>query len=282
MVEKREYIKTDKNGTEYYRVTAPCSRCGGHGTYYTGTLNGKLVRANPDEGVCYRCNGSGVETYIDKVYTPEHRAELDKQRDKRFAKELADRVRKSNERVMKAYGFDTTDTIYAVLGNTYEIKEQIKSAGGKFNQLYGWYFLEDTDEFDTVAIHMSDILKDNGLNEPFKTYEAVDGVYDVIKEIKKNATPTPESNSQWLHSVGDKVNVKVYFANYFGFDTQFGTMFIYRFVDDNGNVYVWKTSNYEADMVEKTVMLKGTVKENNEYKGEKQTVLTRCKISEVN
>lgn len=49
-------------------------------------------------------------------------------------------------------------------------------------------------------------------------------------------------------------------------------------VDKNGNVLVWKTG-YQ-DMEEgKFYTVTGTIKEHNEYSGEKQTVLTRCKYS---
>ena len=54
--------------------------------------------------------------------------------------------------------------------------------------------------------------------------------------------------------------------------------------DAAGNVYTWKTANnigYEdAEGVwqkPEEFTIKGTVKEHSEYRGEKQTVLTRCK-----
>ena len=71
-----------------------------------------------------------------------------------------------------------------------------------------------------------------------------------------------------------------------------GTRHIYTFNDGNGNCYVWRTSNslgmwsededgyeqwVEAEIGGK-VTLKATVKEHGEYKGVKQTVLTRAKV----
>ena len=49
-------------------------------------------------------------------------------------------------------------------------------------------------------------------------------------------------------------------------------------VDENGNVYTWKTSGgiYCDESIDE-VELKGTVKAHNEYRGVKQTELTRCK-----
>lgn len=44
-----------------------------------------------------------------------------------------------------------------------------------------------------------------------------------------------------------------------------------------GNVFVWTTSTYLNTNKEYTV--KGTVKEHAEFKGTKQTVLTRCRVA---
>lgn len=70
---------------------------------------------------------------------------------------------------------------------------------------------------------------------------------------------------------------------------------IYTLADDEGNCYVWKTTNdldvewydedgkWHCDAAEPgdRVVLKATVKEHGEYKGIKQTVITRPKIKEV-
>ena len=60
-------------------------------------------------------------------------------------------------------------------------------------------------------------------------------------------------------------------------------MYAHNFKDEHGNVMVWKSGTYPEALGEdgKKVLLKGTVKEHSEYKDEKQTVLTRCKVQEV-
>jgi hypothetical protein len=59
--------------------------------------------------------------------------------------------------------------------------------------------------------------------------------------------------------------------------------YLYRFVDANENVLVWFTGNMlDADTREffENTVYNGdvSVKEHSEYKGIKQTVLTRCKL----
>ncbi len=102
--------------------------------------------------------------------------------------------------------------------------------------------------------------------------------------------------SQYQGEVGQKITVDIVeyhsamFETHFGYRTQ--TNYIHIMKDANGNVYTWKTQNsmcYEIlgkdgwhwipiDEAE-AFTIKGTVKDHSEYKGEKQTVLTRCKVS---
>ena len=66
------------------------------------------------------------------------------------------------------------------------------------------------------------------------------------------------------------------------FDTMCGTKWILRFEDTAGRCVVWKTTSPGAGY--KTgdrVLLTGTVKDLGEYKGVKQTELTRCKVAVV-
>ena len=56
------------------------------------------------------------------------------------------------------------------------------------------------------------------------------------------------------------------------------TLHITIMEDEDGNVYVWKTSAKSLDEGE-TYKVRGTIKAHNEYKEIKQTILTRCAIS---
>ena len=70
---------------------------------------------------------------------------------------------------------------------------------------------------------------------------------------------------------------------------------IYRFIDEDKNIYMWRTSNAlgiyyvndrgeeEYQFVERgdKITLSGTLKEENEYNGVPQTVHTRCKVKNI-
>jgi hypothetical protein len=66
-----------------------------------------------------------------------------------------------------------------------------------------------------------------------------------------------------------------------GYETQYGYTTVCKFVTDAGHVLVWKASSTDLarDDVGKVYTVTGTVKVHGEYKGQKQTGLTRCKVA---
>ena len=90
--------------------------------------------------------------------------------------------------------------------------------------------------------------------------------------------------SQYVGEIGEKISANVTFDHTAYYDFKIGwreeRMHIHTFKDDAGNVLVWKTtSNSLYDCEEgQRYTLTGTVKEHSEYRDEKQTLLTRCKV----
>lgn len=228
-----QLIKIDRNGTKYWSVQTTCPRCMGRGIFYVGVHNGSLVPAQPDSGVCYRCNGTGKVDGTVKEYTAEHRAKLDEQKAKRDAKREAEKA----EREAK------------------------------------W-------------------AEEKAKRE--KEREEREAKWKEQEEARK-------AKSQHVGKIGDRITAVVTFnfsASYrVKSFTGFGEteMNIYNMTDDNGNTLVWKTStalgidvqNDEGKTIwmipEKgdRISLKATIKEHNEYKGEKQTILTRVKVLNI-
>jgi hypothetical protein len=62
----------------------------------------------------------------------------------------------------------------------------------------------------------------------------------------------------------------------------YGVTYFHLFRDVSGNNFIWKSSVYECrEDIGKVHNIKGTVKAHQEYKGTKQTVLSRCKVLHV-
>ena len=81
--------------------------------------------------------------------------------------------------------------------------------------------------------------------------------------------------------VGQKVEVPVrvaYKVSEWG--NQFGATYLYKISGEDGNVYMWYSSRFFGDNPEWT-SIKGTIKDHQEYRGVKQTILTRCRVKEA-
>lgn len=86
-----------------------------------------------------------------------------------------------------------------------------------------------------------------------------------------------KANSSYIGKVGDRITVEYKDMVQVTFwETVYGTTYLYKFTTVDGNVIVWFASKFLEPSLGK---ITGTVKEHSEYNGEKQTILTRCRIS---
>lgn len=261
----KQYIRTDKNGTRIYHDHT-CPRCGGHGGSDAWKATG---------WTCYECGGTGqvMKPQVIKEYTPEYRAILDarakKRHEKQMAKAQAEKAEKQAAWKLEK-GF-VNDRIYVVaIENSFALKDEIKAAGGRYNEFTGWYFSEHHNEFQTVELTAEECLYET-------RWFGLDWVAAwKIREVLEAKIPKP--TSEHIGHIGDKVDLEVTHIRTGYYDTQFGTTWVHNFKDAAGNVLIWKTSScsgFEKD----TLRIKATIKAHDEYNGVKQTVLTRCKIA---
>lgn len=266
-------VKEDKNGTKYYHNVCTCMKCGGSGfiSCYV-PING---------GECFDCWGSGIVEYETKEYTPEYEAKLEARRQARFEKKKAAEIAKSAERnqeFFEKHGFNSDGNTYVVLGNTYSIKEELKELGCKFDNVLGWHSPVKLDKYPSVEISVDDVYyKDYTETYSWKNWKENETYSAKIEAAKAELNKTT-SNSEWVSEVGEKVELNVIFKRVNWFETQFGESAIYSFEDENGNQIIWKTGTYLDVEQGSKISIKGTVKEHSEYRGVKQTVLTRCKV----
>lgn len=225
-----QLVKVYKNGNIQIRRRTECSRCNsGRGTYYIGVCNGQPIPSHVDNGVCFKCLGSGWEWSKEVLMTPENKAKHDAQLAKKRAEAEA-KAQEEAERIAEAERLA-------------EIARQEEEARIKAEK--------------AVSQHRGN---------------AGDKIDEVVTYIK----------TAWFE-------VK----SFRGFGTD--TVYIHTFADADGNKLVWKTSNanFKYKYNEQTrdfdviinegdkVQLRGTIKEHSEYKDEKQTSLTRCKVQAV-
>lgn len=257
-------IKTDKNGTEYW-YDERCPKCGGKGNipYYYFV----------DNGTCFKCGGTGKfgHTYVKR--TPEYEKKLEERRIAREKKKAPEK----NAKILKDNGFNEEGLMWIVLGDTFKIKEELKEAGAKFNNMFLWHFDHEDNGYECIKISIEDVAEKNFVGIwQFNDYICV---YEYIKKLfKENA---PKTSSEHVGNIGDKYEDTVTLVKIHTYETHFSYYgelnYIYKFVDKNGNTIIWKTSCKDLEEG-KAYQIKGKIKEHSEYNGDKQTVLTRCKI----
>lgn len=269
------YIKTDKNGTKYY-ADYTCDRCGGAGGWEGWRHTG---------WTCYKCGGTGKQDkpHIRKEYTDEYAAKLEARRQKKYEKIVAERKAELHEHFaehLAEFGFNADGKLYAVVqSNTYDIKDELKAKGARWNSwLNCWTFSEKHDEYVTAEIEWREIMRE--VDAGWLDYRGDVDIKTLLKE--KTQSDRRANASEYVGNVGDRISVNVTLKRVSSWRTKVlwdtVTMFCYRFVDENGNVYVWKTqSGVFMERESESLQLKATIKAHSEYKGEKQTVLTRCK-----
>lgn len=260
----------DKNDKLYTKVSTPCPRCGGSGMYH----------GMPRLGVCYKCGGSGRLIREARLYTAKERDQMERQKARAAERREIERknfLAVAKEKWLEKNGFTATGKTFMALGDTFNIKDSLKEAGFKYNDILGWHNTEDCG-FECAEVVFEDVYSWN--------YEAAapsvkENAHARMKEIR---VPKIEISTKFYDAeVGDRIrDIPVTLADKKVVDTQYGvsTMYAFKGADDAWFIW-WTTSNkYRLNIGDKA-FLTGTIKAFNEYNGYNQTVLTRCKIESV-
>ncbi len=86
-------------------------------------------------------------------------------------------------------------------------------------------------------------------------------------------------NSEWQGEIGKRREFTLTCLNIFNSEGSYGTTGIHKLTDENGNQFTWFASESAKWFeVGQTATVKATVKDHGEYRGIKQTVLSRVKV----
>jgi hypothetical protein len=145
-----QYIKTDKNGTKYYHDWN-CPRCGGEG-YNAGW------RVYGSE--CFACRGKGISAKprIVKEYLPEYKAKLEAKAEAKRAEKVAQIKAEGYLKTARKYGFDENGVGYVYTGNTYAIREELRTHGAKFSWELHWVSPRPIMDFECIEIAAADVF----------------------------------------------------------------------------------------------------------------------------
>ena len=198
--------------------------------------------------------------------------------DKEYAKMYPDEVSsvsKAGDPYFKTQkevlGFDK-GYITIFKGNTFEDKEYFKSNSARYTRLWGWYFVSTEDLPDDIP---DDV-------EPVRLDWSLVGNEDGTLKPENAVTAAVESliydsdESEYQGEVGDKITAIVTVEKAIMLDGYYGPSTMHIMRDYDGNCYVWTTAARSWE-VGSEHNIAGTIKELKQYRGTKQTVLTRCR-----
>jgi hypothetical protein len=218
----------------------PCSRCGGQGGADAWKYTGY---------VCYRCGGHNSmyrEHYTDKVYTAEKLATLVEAADRKAAKKAAAAEKKAAAEYLKFVQWG----------------RQHKKLLGDIIEATGNSFLTD----------LASKLADNQILTDRQLEAAATAIERQKKRIAENAA------SDWVGSIKERIEFEAEVVGVYGTEGYYGHTDIVKLKDGDNNQFTWFASDYTNLERSDRISIKGTIKAHDEFRGIKQTVLTRCKF----
>ena len=157
-------------------------------------------------------------------------------------------------------------------GDTFNNQDYFRMNSARYAKTWGWYFIsteptpEDIPEGVEAVRLPWDIVgnPDGNLKNESEVAAAVESLlYD-------------DDVSEFQGEVGEKLELTVVVEKAIALDGYYGLSTMHIMRDYDGNCYVWTTSarNWEVGSEHDIV---GTVKDHKQYKGVRQTILTRCR-----
>lgn len=279
-----------KDGKLYINLKEGCGRCL-NGIYVSRFENGQPVPHPYYGGVCLRCGGTGYVKTAARLYSKSEKEALDRAKNRRKEKAEQEAEARRQARIaalpakrvewLEAHGFSPAGVTFVVAGeNTYSIKDYLKEQGAKFDTTLKWHIAKEIElpegfhlipfSFETLMAWESDIDATAAYYPSAKA--------DVEKKIQEVEGP---SKSNHVGAVGDRLkNVTAVFKSARGFSGNYGWTNIYTF-EIGEDILVWMTASELSLEPGQPVLLSATIKSHTEYKGVKNTQLSRCIVKEV-
>lgn len=278
-----DITKAYKNDANKLVVDAKnkCNRCNGSGLAISHIENGKPIPYLNDNGICYACEGKGFLFKTIRLYTEKEKAAATRAKtravERKVEQKLADAERKKAEWLEKNLFTPDGVTIVYVGSNSFDIKDQLKAEGWKYEKLLGWHIangnIEKYGAENLAEVSVNDVVAFNIYGEGCWLSTAKNFV-DQIRNSRKQP-----SKSEWVGLEKDKIkNIPVIVKSIRGCETRFGWTNIITFLNGD-NILTWFTTTEVKYAVGESCYLSATVKEHKKYRDEKQTIIVRARLT---
>ena len=181
---------------------------------------------------------------------------------------------------MERNNFNINGFTWVICGNdTFVIKDELKEIGFRFSAELKWHIAEEVaipEGYHLIQIHFDEVYE---WNETYKNaYPFAAAKQKVEDRMRMYDAP---SLSLFVGIEGERLrDLEVTFVSGRGFSSRYGWTNLYTFKQGE-NILIWFTQK-DLDLEEgQTVLLTGTVKKHDEFRGVKNTQLSRCIIKEM-
>lgn len=140
--------------------------------------------------------------------------------------------------------------------------------------------LAEREDLNDYLYNLSLIGKHGALHRKLIGY-AASMIPAYQREMEQKVAAERDAVSSYQGTIGKRATFELTLVREFTYETMYGTTHLYSFRDAAGNVFVWKASRNAHIKQGRTYKVKGTPKAHSEYKGVKQTVLSRCACEEI-
>lgn len=166
-------------------------------------------------------------------------------------------------------------------GDTYAIKDQLKELGFKFSPLLKWHIdrqIEIPEGYSFITVSFNEVYEWSALYKNAFVLRTAQSAIDAKMKIFEKP-----SLSEHVGEIGERLrNREVTFVRGRSFESRYGLTNIYVFQEGENLLHWFTQSELKIDVEPgQQVLLTGTVKKHEEYKGSKVTQLSRCIIKEI-
>lgn len=157
-------------------------------------------------------------------------------------------------------------------GDTYNNLEWFQASPARYTRYWGWYFGSNQEIPADLPSDVEPMRLDWALVGNDETGRLIPE--DQIKPIVEGLM-FDEQPGEWVGSVGERLDLVLTVKRALDLESQYGRSTLHTMSDEAGNIYIWSTAakHWEVGSVRH---IRGTVKDHSIFRGQKQTVLTRC------
>ena len=195
-----------------------------------------------------------------------------------------------NDTKYKSYQSYKEDLFECVtlFNNSYKYDEIVEYYNNNAKEIHSkaidtMQYILDMENNNEYINNLKDLFSSQIMDKKFIKYVLYSTkLVQIDKDKKKKKETKKPINSNYVGSIGDKIkDVELTVINAIWFDGRYpATMYILK--DKQDNIYKWVSSGYKVNLIKDTsiVLKSATIKNHEEYKETKQTVLTRCKFKD--